>query len=106
PPLRERTSEIEGLARTFLARSANEEGRARAPDLSPEALAVLLKYSWPGNIRELRNVIERAVLLCTGDVVTLHHSPIEQMAIPVAPPALLSLPPADPARASEEQVAH
>ena len=38
--------------------------------LSPEASSALLRYRWPGNIRELRNVIERAVVLCPGDVVT------------------------------------
>jgi two-component system, NtrC family, response regulator AlgB len=43
--------------------------------LSPEASSALLRYRWPGNIRELRNVIERAVVLCPSDVVTLECLP-------------------------------
>jgi transcriptional regulator with AAA-type ATPase domain len=62
PPLRERTSEIEPLARTFATEAATREKKA-APDFTPEAVAALRTYPWPGNIRELRNVIDRAVLL-------------------------------------------
>jgi two-component system, NtrC family, response regulator AtoC len=77
PPLRERIDEIEPLAVEF-ARKAMPEGR-RPPELSPEVLVRLRAHLWPGNIRELRNVIERAVLLCTGDVITLEHVPSELM---------------------------
>lgn len=69
PSLRERAVEIGELARHFLASAAQRAGR-RPPRISPEALAVLEAHSWPGNIRELRNVMDRALVLCTGDVIT------------------------------------
>ncbi|HZW87640.1 MAG TPA: sigma 54-interacting transcriptional regulator [Myxococcaceae bacterium] len=73
PPLRERMDEIESLARTFLAQSSEAHGRQSPPELEAEALELLKQHSWPGNIRELRNVLERAVVLCPGDVVTAEH---------------------------------
>jgi len=65
PPLRERRSEIEPLARTFAARAAASIGRS-PPEITREALAAMTSYDWPGNVRELRNAIERAVVLCEG----------------------------------------
>jgi two-component system response regulator AtoC len=79
PPLRERRSEIEGLATTFVREASRKAGRKRAPELSAETRALLLRYSWPGNIRELRNVMERAIVLCLGDVITPEHLPMEKM---------------------------
>jgi len=76
PPLRERLDEIEPLARKFLAESSEAHGRAVPPKLSTDALEVLKQHAWPGNIRELRNVLERAVVLCPGDVVTPEHIPV------------------------------
>jgi DNA-binding NtrC family response regulator len=78
PPLRERPDEIEPLALTFLDRLTRRLGRP-APRLSDEALGLLCSYAWPGNIRELRNVIERALVLCAGDVVTTEHLPADKM---------------------------
>ena len=66
PPLRERVSEIAPLARTFVRQACRELRRARVPRILPDALALLEQHSWPGNIRELRNAMERAVLLA-GD---------------------------------------
>jgi len=66
PPLRERTSEIGPLAAAFAAGAAAAMGRA-APALRADAMDLLLMHPWPGNIRELRNVIERAVVVCLGD---------------------------------------
>jgi transcriptional regulator with GAF, ATPase, and Fis domain len=86
PPLRQRTGEIEDLARAFIAAHCRQTGRARPLDISSEALLQLSKYSWPGNIRELRNVIERATLLCTGDVITPEHLPTEKMAATLTTP--------------------
>src|SRR6266852_3273128 len=60
PPLRERVGEIEGLARRLIGEACQRMGRAEEPELSPEVLALLQQYPWPGNIRELRNAIERA----------------------------------------------
>jgi len=78
PPLRERQGEIEILARLFLKKLAEPLGRA-IPTISPEALTWLRAYPWPGNIRELRNVIERAFVLCTGSELTPEHLPVEKM---------------------------
>ena len=80
PPLRERVDEIEPLARQFLAdaTAAGAPGR-RVPRLSVEALEILRGYSWPGNIRELRNAIERALVLCDSAEITAEHLPVEKM---------------------------
>ena len=91
PPLRERVSEIEPLARAFVAQFCARSGRSPAPAISTEALELLKRYSWPGNIRELRNVIERAVLLCPSGSITLEHLPVEKMRATRLPP-----PPSDP----------
>jgi DNA-binding NtrC family response regulator len=68
PPLRERKEDLELLASRLLEIVAADQGRSRLT-LSTQALHALREYSWPGNIRELRNVLERAVLLCEGDVL-------------------------------------
>src|SRR6266850_3215039 len=70
---------IEGLVRRLIREACQRMGRAHEPELSPEVLALLQQYPWPGNIRELRNAIERAVLLCTGDRIELSHLPAEKM---------------------------
>jgi DNA-binding NtrC family response regulator len=62
PPLRERATEIEPLARQFLAEAAKRETRA-VPELTADAIATLQAWPWPGNIRELKNVIDRAILM-------------------------------------------
>jgi len=81
PPLRERRSEILPLVRSFLAQFAREMGGDRpAPDVSPEAARLLEAYSWRGNVREVRNTVERALLLCEGSEILPEHLPIESMA--------------------------
>src|SRR5262245_10459913 len=91
PPLRERRAEILPLVRSFLARFAREAGDRPAPDISPDAGRLLENYPWPGNVREVRNVVERALLLCEGSEITPEHLPIESMAAHsvsfVSPPA-------------------
>jgi DNA-binding NtrC family response regulator len=84
PPLRERVDEIPGLAAVFAAEAAKRFGRSPVPRLSSDALELLRSYRWPGNIRELRNVVERAVLLCDGDTIGPRHLPLEKFA--AAPP--------------------
>jgi DNA-binding NtrC family response regulator len=81
PPLRERADEIEQLALNFIATAAR--GRPHPPHLSRDTLARLLAYSWPGNIRELRNIIERAVLLAGDGEIAPRHLPLEKMSAPV-----------------------
>ncbi|HKV08191.1 MAG TPA: sigma 54-interacting transcriptional regulator [Thermoanaerobaculia bacterium] len=68
PPLRERREDIPLLASHFAARSARRLGRSPA-GFSPEARAALLAYDWPGNIRELQNAVERAVVLAADDLL-------------------------------------
>jgi two-component system, NtrC family, response regulator AtoC len=85
PPLRERRAEIEGFALAFAAETARGLG-AKAPPLTPNALALLLDYSWPGYIRELRNVMERAVVLSTGAPIALEHLPVEKMRATLSTP--------------------
>jgi NtrC-family two-component system response regulator AlgB len=78
PPLRERREDIPVLARRFLDFFARQ-ARRLTPELSPSALRTLLAYSWPGNIRELRNVLERAVILCPSQFIEPEALP-EQIA--------------------------
>jgi DNA-binding NtrC family response regulator len=78
PPLRERSEDVAPLARRFLAQ-ASRAARRRPPRLSAEALELLQGYSWPGNIRELRNVIERALVMCEGGQIGAAHLPIEKL---------------------------
>lgn len=65
PPLRTRPEDIPALAAAILQELGQRQGRA-VPSLGQDALAVLRGYEWPGNIRELRNVLERALLFCKG----------------------------------------
>jgi len=62
PPLRERTADIALIARHFLEKYARSMNKA-VTDISPEAMKMLTEYNWPGNIRELRNTIERALVV-------------------------------------------
>ena len=78
PSLRERADEIPALAQLFLQRACDEGGMP-TPDITAEAMACLVAYRWPGNIRELRNIIERAVVLCDGVAITPEHFPMERL---------------------------
>ena len=74
PPLRERPEDVPELARHFLARFAAEEGR-RVASIGAEALGLLTRYSWPGNVRQLENAIFRAVVLSDRDELTVDEFP-------------------------------
>ena len=76
PPLRERRREISHLARRFVAEAADASSRS-APGISGAAMAALERYAWPGNIRELRNVLSQAVVFCDGDSIDFDHLPAE-----------------------------
>jgi DNA-binding NtrC family response regulator len=78
PPLRDRLSELGALTESFVLQICQQLGRP-APSVAHEANSILERYSWPGNIRELKNVIERAVLLCPGDEIMPQHLPVEKM---------------------------
>ncbi len=68
PPLRERKEDIPALAQTFIRRFAGEL-KKKIEGMTPEALKLLMRYNWPGNIRELENTIERAALLCENRLI-------------------------------------
>ncbi|MFN3579493.1 MAG: sigma-54-dependent response regulator transcription factor AlgB [Pseudomonas sp.] len=72
PPLRERVEDIIQLAERFLVRFVKAYA-TRAKGFSDEAREAMLAYPWPGNIRELRNVVERASIICAEDQVQLSH---------------------------------
>ena len=74
PPLRERLEDLPVLADFFLKRYG-EKNRRGVITLAPEALQAFRRYSWPGNIRELENVIERGVIVCQGNVLTREDLP-------------------------------
>jgi DNA-binding NtrC family response regulator len=74
PPLRERRDDITVLIKHYLAIFAKEAGK-NIKDIDYEAMQAMLAYDWPGNIRELGNTIERAVVLADGDMVTIHDLP-------------------------------
>jgi two-component system response regulator AtoC len=77
--LRDRREDIPILVEFFLSKHAAQLGRPR-PSLSPRTLRVLLDHSWPGNIRELENVVKKIVALGDGDLATT-----ELAAVPAAP---------------------
>jgi transcriptional regulator with GAF, ATPase, and Fis domain len=79
PPLRERAEDIPELAQHFLRLYALRAGK-QVETLDDDALAVLKGYDWPGNVRQLENVIDRAVVMVEGPVVTVHDLPEELLA--------------------------
>jgi two-component system response regulator AtoC len=85
PPLRERVGEIPQLAALFMRRICRELDRPE-PRLPPAVIALLEGYGWPGNIRELKNMIERAVLLCTGEAIGPEHFPPGKLTAAVTAP--------------------
>jgi two-component system response regulator PilR (NtrC family) len=92
PPLRQRPEDIRPLAEHFLLRSAAEQNKdIRA--LAPDALRALEAYAFPGNVRELENIVERAVALATGQTIGLGDLPREVSGATAQPtPALVGLP--------------
>jgi len=85
PPLRKRADDIKLFAEHFVTQSAKDL-RKPAVKITTEALIILKRYNWPGNIRELRNIIERAVILCDDAKLTPEHLP-GQLSPESLPPA-------------------
>jgi len=81
PPLRKRPEDVETLAVHFLERFAAETGR-RVREFTPEAMHALKAYHWPGNIRELRNAVERAVVLSLDESVDAHELALSHLSPP------------------------
>ncbi len=73
PPLRERGSELPGLAQHFIGEAARDAGMPDSPVLSSEAENWMDQYGWPGNIRELRNAVNRAVILASDGIIQPEH---------------------------------
>jgi len=87
PPLRERIEDIPFLAEFFLQR-ARAKVNKRVDSVSPEALALLRNYSWPGNLRELENIVERAVVLTSSSMIEAEHLPLHVQDVPAFKPKL------------------
>ncbi|MEX0556681.1 sigma-54-dependent response regulator transcription factor ZraR [Klebsiella oxytoca] len=83
PPLRHRREDIPPLARYFLQRYA-ERNRKAVQGFTPQAMDLLIHYAWPGNIRELENAVERAVVLLTGEYISERELPLAIAGTPVA----------------------
>jgi two-component system nitrogen regulation response regulator NtrX len=81
PPLRERREDIPELVSHFLARFAGER-RMSPPGISDEAMAALQAHDWPGNVRQLRNIMERTLILAPGDRM-------QQIDVDLLPPEIL-----------------
>ena len=74
-PLRERKEDIPALVEHFIQRY-NTQFRKRVSEVSPDGMKLIMNYSWPGNIRELKNAIERAMILADKDRIDVAHLPI------------------------------
>ena len=89
PPLRERKEDIPLLVEYFINRYCNEM-KTPVKSISKEALDILMGYHWKGNVRELENSIERAVILCDGDVITPEHFVLSKEVVSAAAPFSLT----------------
>lgn len=76
PPLRERREDIPLLARHFVEKYAKQMGRA-VPEIAEDAQAVLMRFDWPGNVRQLANVMQNMVVIAEGDRLEVRHLPDE-----------------------------
>ncbi len=88
PPLRERKEDIPLLIHNFLKKFSKAFNKP-IKGISPDALDILINYHWPGNIRELENLVERMVVLATGDTITLRDLPVEVFTTPDLLPSSL-----------------
>ena len=84
PPLRQRREDVPALTNHFLRRFASENNKPHIT-LTPRALDLLVAYHWPGNVRQLENVIERSVVLCQEETIDLDLFPGEILAPPSGP---------------------
>ena len=93
PPLRERREDIPVLIDYFLKKHTRNTSRL-VRGLTPDTRKMMIDYGWPGNVRQLESAIERAILLCEGDLITIEDLPLEvrQEAGPVAQ-GMFKLPP-------------
>jgi DNA-binding NtrC family response regulator len=90
PPLRERKEDISLLIEYFAIIFSAKYGRVQ-PRFSDETMDILVSYDWPGNVREVRNVVERALVICTNDTVTPQYLPV-RIRTKVTPDGVISIP--------------
>jgi len=90
PPLRERRDDIPLLIKHCIGEFAQDSGK-NIKDIDYEAMQAMMAYDWPGNIRELRNTLERAVVLAEGEVISLHDLPDKLRTVDVEGVAASSL---------------
>ncbi|TKB75938.1 MAG: sigma-54-dependent Fis family transcriptional regulator [Nitrospira sp.] len=95
PPLRERRDDIPLLIRHFMKVHAEEQG-LRIKEVSAEAMALFQQYDWPGNIRELRNLIERLMIMVPGSVIEAAQAGISTQAKPVGTTTQSAIPTLNP----------
>jgi len=93
PPLRERRDDLEAICQAVLARATREAGISPSPALGQDARDVLARYAFPGNVRELENILQRALALCSSDTIAAedlglptHELPTTEADMAVAPP--------------------
>ncbi len=78
PPLRERSEDIPLLINHFIDKYTNEQHSvSNVSEISPETVKILCDYQWKGNVRELENIIERSVILCSGNTITPSDLPLQ-----------------------------
>jgi DNA-binding NtrC family response regulator len=92
PPLRARREDIPELAKLFVTRCAAEEGK-RIDGIDEDALVLLRRFDWPGNVRQLENAVFRAVVLASGPRLTLNEFP--QIAVQLGGPVEVAAAPAE-----------
>ena len=109
PPLRERHEDILLLAHHFSARMAFELGRSEVPEFTPRAVALLEHYGWPGNVRQLKNVVERAVYRSEGRIVSEEEIVVDPFESPYASVgdgrATRRDPPTEPTESADDEAA-
>ncbi|MBP5319724.1 MAG: sigma-54-dependent Fis family transcriptional regulator, partial [Kiritimatiellae bacterium] len=91
PPLRERRADIRPMSDRFIARAASENGKTIVT-VRPDFYEALEGYAWPGNVRQLRNVVESAVLLSTDGILTADSLSLPGRTRPAASPDGLVVP--------------
>jgi DNA-binding NtrC family response regulator len=103
PPLRHRKEDLPLLIQSFIA-EFNERNGKRVSAVDPAAMRILEQYSWPGNVREVRNVIERAVILASGEFVETKHLPPLVTESPDVVKPIVSLSPGTTVEEAERQL--
>jgi len=84
PSLRERREDVPLLVKYFIDRYARKAGK-NITSVNKKTLQLLESYAWPGNIRELQNVIERSIILCDSEVLSVNESWLPENSMPMVP---------------------